>query len=86
MAEVSGLSRMHFAAQFRTRTGLSPMKFLMRRRIERAQELLLLPRSKILDVAFDVGFKNQAHFTMAFSRVAGETPHRWRKANQEIEQ
>ena len=40
LAGVAGLTRMHFAAQFRAATGLRPHEYLLRRRVERAQELL----------------------------------------------
>ena len=40
LAAVAGLSRMHFAAQFRAAVGMRPHDFLLKRRIERAQELL----------------------------------------------
>lgn len=78
LAGVAGLSRMHFAAQFRAATGLRPHEFLLRRRIDRAQYLLAEPDRKLVDVALSVGFQTQAHFTTVFRRIVGETPHRWR--------
>lgn len=81
LAGAAGLTRMHFAAQFRVATGLRPHEFLLRRRIERAQELLAEPSETLVDVALAVGFQTQAHFTTVFKRFVGETPHRWRRAN-----
>ncbi len=78
MARAAGLSRMHFAAQFRAATGLRPHEFLLRRRIERACEMLVDDRAELAQVALDVGFQTQAHFTTVFKRIRGETPHRWR--------
>ncbi len=78
LAGVAGLSRMHFAAQFRAATGLRPHEFLLRRRIDHARYLLADPRRKLVDVALSVGFQTQAHFTTVFKRIVGETPHRWR--------
>ena len=78
LAGVAGLSRMHFAAQFRAATGLRPHEFLLRRRIDHAQRLLAEPRTKLVDVALSVGFQTQAHFTTVFKRFVGQTPHRWR--------
>lgn len=80
LAAVVGLSRMHFAAQFRAATGLRPHEFLLRRRIEHARHLLAEPRTKLVEVALSVGFQTQAHFTTVFKRIVGETPHRWRHA------
>lgn len=79
MANAAGLTRMHFATQFRASTGLSPHEYLLRRRIARAQELLLNPDLPIAGIALDVGFQTQAHFTVVFKRIVGETPGRWRK-------
>ncbi|MFZ5780019.1 MAG: helix-turn-helix domain-containing protein [Pseudomonadota bacterium] len=79
MAGSAGLSRMHFAAQFRLATGLRPHEYLLRRRIERAQEMLRDPRTALVEVALGVGFQTQSHFTTVFKRFAGITPHRWRR-------
>jgi AraC family transcriptional regulator len=81
LAGAAGLSRMHFAAQFRSATGLRPHEYLLRRRIERAQTLISGSRAPLCEVAFDVGFKSQAHFTTVFARFAGETPNAWRHRN-----
>jgi AraC family transcriptional regulator len=79
MAAAAGLTRMHFAAQFRAATDMRPHDFVLQRRIERAQELLLNPEPALVDVALSVGFQTQAHFTTVFKRFAGGTPHRWRR-------
>jgi AraC family transcriptional regulator len=63
IAGATGLSRMHFAAQFRAATGQRPHEHLLQRRIERARELLLTSRLPLVEIAFEVGFKTQAHFT-----------------------
>lgn len=81
LAAVTGLTRMHFAAQFRVSTGIRPHEFLLRRRIEHAQELLLQSNLSIVDVALSVGFQTQAHFTTVFKRFVGNTPHQWRRYN-----
>jgi AraC-like DNA-binding protein len=78
MAESAGLTRMHFASQFRKACGLRPHEYLLRRRIEHAQALLLGPHATVLDVALNCGFRSQAHFTTVFKRFVGETPCSWR--------
>jgi AraC family transcriptional regulator len=79
IAAFAGLSRMYFAAQFRAATGLRPHEYLLRRRIERAQELLSSSCLTLVEVALSVGFQTQAHFTTVFKRFVGETPHQWRR-------
>ncbi len=78
IAGSTGLTRMHFASQFRRATGMRPHEYLLRRRIEHAQHLLRESRHNVLDVALSCGFRSQAHFTTVFKRLVGETPHCWR--------
>jgi AraC-like DNA-binding protein len=80
LAGAAGRTRMHFAAQFRVATGTRPHDFVLRRRIERARELLHDPSLALVDIALCVGFQNQAHFTTVFKRFTGATPHRWRRS------
>jgi AraC-like DNA-binding protein len=82
LARCAGLSRMHFAAQFRAATGMRPHEYLVRRRIQRAQEILLTTGMPLVEVALSVGFQTQAHFTTVFRRFLGETPGRWRQAQR----
>ncbi|MGF6754791.1 helix-turn-helix domain-containing protein [Paraburkholderia sp. GAS42] len=82
IAASAGFTRMHFAAQFRRATGLRPHEYLLRRRIEHAQHLLLNSKHNVFDVALSCGFRSQPHFTTVFKRFVGETPYCWRmKAN-----
>jgi AraC-like DNA-binding protein len=81
LAAIAGLSRMHFASQFRVATGLRPHEFLLRRRVGRAEELLRTSSATIVEIALTVGFRTQAHFTTVFKRFVGSTPHQWRAAN-----
>jgi AraC family transcriptional regulator len=80
LAMVAGLSRMHFAAQFRAAMGMRPHEYLLKRRIERAEELLKQAEVSLVDIALTVGFQTQAHFTTVFKRFAGDTPYQWRCA------
>jgi AraC family transcriptional regulator len=78
ISAVSGLTKMHFAAQFRLSTGLRPHEFLVRRRIERAQDLLASTDATVVRIAIDVGFQSPAHFATVFKRFVGDSPTRWR--------
>jgi transcriptional regulator GlxA family with amidase domain len=81
LAAVAGLSRMHFASQFRVATGLRPHEFLLRRRIRRAAELMRDTTMPIMEIALSVGFQTQAHFTTVFKQFTGYTPRNWRVGN-----
>jgi AraC-like DNA-binding protein len=80
LAAAAGLTRMHFAAQFRAATGLPPHEYLLRRRIERAQEMLTEGRTSLVEVALSVGFQTQSHFTSVFKRFVGQPPRAWRQS------
>lgn len=73
IAEAVALSPFHFARSFRTATGLSPYQFVLRRRVERASELLLRG-FEIAAAATACGFADQSHLTTHFKRRWGMTP------------
>jgi AraC-like DNA-binding protein len=79
LAAVAGLSRMYFASQFRMATGLRPHIFLLKRRIQRAQEQMIATTDSLVEIALSVGFQSQAHFTTTFRKLVGQTPYRWRR-------
>lgn len=81
LAAIAGLSRMHFASQFRVATGVRPHEFLLQRRIRRAEQLMSDTTMTIMEIALTVGFQTQAHFTTVFKRFSGCTPRRWRVSN-----
>lgn len=80
LARVAGLSRMHFAAQFRAATGLRPHDYLLYQRIENAKAKLSSTNMPLAEVSLAVGFQAQAHFSTVFRRLTGETPARWRRS------
>src|SRR5437870_12455651 len=81
LAELSGLVHMspyHFARLFKQSTGVSPHRFLVRRRIEQARALLAAQTLPIAEIARSVGFRTPSHFTTTFRRVTGITPSVYR--------
>jgi AraC family transcriptional regulator len=79
LSNAVGLSRMHFAAQFRAATGCTPNRYILRRKIAHAQILLRDPSMSIVDVALILGFRTQAHFTVVFKSIVGSPPAHWRR-------
>lgn len=74
LAGEAGVSRFHFARQFRLSTGESPMGYLRRLRIERSKSILQTRDSTIAEVAARLGFSDQSHFTRIFGRLVGVSP------------
>src|SRR3954463_7546971 len=74
LARQAGVSRFHFARQFRLSTGASPMGYLRRVRIERSKSILQARETTIAEVAARLGFSDQSHFTRIFGRLVGVSP------------
>lgn len=79
IAENAGYSASYFSSVFQRETGMSPYRFLIRARIERAQQLLQTTGASIQDIAFKTGFGSVANFSYAFRKEAGVSPHEFRK-------
>jgi AraC family transcriptional regulator len=79
LAAVAHVSPYHFARLFKHSTGLPPHQYVIACRIERAKELLRgRDRLPLAEVATEVGFADQSHFTRHFKRLVGVTPRRFR--------
>jgi AraC family transcriptional regulator len=80
LAHVAGVSRFHFARQFRARTGESPMGYLLRTRVDRAKMLLRDSRTRVIDISAELGFADQSHFARTFRRLVGMPPSAYARA------
>src|SRR6266436_7861537 len=72
------MSPYHFARLFQRSTGLSPHRFVVRARIDRAAALLTEPELPIAQISRVVGFRTPRHFSTVFRRLMGVTPHEYR--------
>lgn len=79
MARVVAMSQYYFSKLFKTSTGTTPHQYVMRQRVERAQELLQQTPIPLADIATQVGFGTQSHFTSVFRHIVGITPNRYRE-------
>ncbi|MEK3885737.1 response regulator [Paenibacillus sp. PL2-23] len=79
MAEYTQLSPSHFGVLFKKQTGMSPVNYINRIRVEQAKERLMQTDKKIYEIAEEVGFSNLPYFTRLFKQVAGLTPKEFRK-------
>lgn len=79
IAQECSLTRSHFSRAFKQATGMAPHAWLLRMRVERAQELLrAVPTIAMAQIAQECGFADQPHLTRVFTRLTGETPSAWR--------
>lgn len=78
LADAAALSPFHFARAFKAATGVAPAAYVMRRRLERAQELLARSVLPIAVVALQSGFSSQSHLTRRLKAATGLTPAAFR--------
>jgi AraC family transcriptional regulator len=74
-----GLSVRHFTRAFRQSVGMPPHRYLLKRRIERARDLLRDRSLSLLEVAIACGFSDQSHFTRLFRASMEMSPGAWRR-------
>lgn len=77
MATEIGMSRFYFCRLFKQSTGITPYQYLIKCRIERAKVLLRQGKLSVADIALEVGFSNQSHFTKHFKRLVSVTPKKF---------
>lgn len=82
LAAIAGSSRFHFIKLFRNTAGLSPMEYLERSRVNRAEILLRGGQLTIAQIASAVGFSDQSHFTRRFRMWTGVTPGHYHRDNK----
>nr|WP_296074276.1 AraC family transcriptional regulator [uncultured Actinoplanes sp.] len=79
LAKLSGMSRFHLVRAFRAAYGETPIRYLTRRRIERAQDLLRYANLTVTEVCMVVGFSSLGSFSARFSDLVGESPTAYQK-------
>jgi AraC family transcriptional regulator len=82
LAKLVSLSTSHFCRAFRESFGQAPHSYIMRRRLERAQELMLATPEPLSQIAITSGHTDQAHLIRRFRQHMGETPNAWRRRHE----
>lgn len=80
MAAVVGYSPDHFARLFRQTFRVSPYRYLLGRRVERAKSMLRDAHVPIAQIALACGFASQSHLNSVFKRLTGVTPAGYRRS------
>ncbi len=70
----------HFFTLFRQETGISPRQYLIKRRVEKARQLLETTRMSIVEISNETGFSSQSALNNTFKAQFGCTPGSIRKA------
>jgi AraC family transcriptional regulator, activator of mtrCDE len=79
LADIAGMSRSAFAAQFMKAFGQPPMSMLKLVRLRKAAELLATTALPVAEVARMVGFSSRSNFSQAFHAMHGMDPSAFRR-------
>jgi AraC family transcriptional regulator len=79
LAEAVRLSPSHFRRAFRHTFGVAPHGYILRRRVDRAKELMQTTNDALADIALACGLADQSHFSTVFRRIECESPNAWRR-------
>jgi AraC family transcriptional regulator len=74
LAREACLSAFHFARSFKAATGVSPHRYVLKRRLDHAKTLLAAGALPLAEVALTCGFSSQAHFSSSFKQATGMSP------------
>lgn len=79
LAERSNLNTQYFSRLFEQHIGQRPTKYVIEKRIERAQYLIMNSTLSHVQIAGEVGFQSSSHFCRTFKKVTGNSPRIFKK-------
>jgi len=82
LAAIARLSPAHFCRAFKVSFGRTPHSYVLHRRLECAQRLMLTTEASLAQIALDCGLFDQAHLSRVFRRATGTTPNAWRRQHR----
>jgi len=79
LARMSSLSVSRFKANFKAETGIPPHEYILRRKIEKAKQLMTEGVTNITDIAYLLNFASSQHFSATFKKFTYKTPKEYLK-------
>ncbi|MBI1172412.1 helix-turn-helix domain-containing protein [bacterium] len=79
LAVLVGLSPSYLSRAFKVSTGVTPRRWQLMEKVQRAQQIMITTNDPLADIALASGFADQSHFTNAFRTFTGTTPRAWRR-------
>ncbi len=83
-ADFCKMSKVHFSRFFKQITGMPPVQFVLKIRIDRAKELLDFTDKPIAEIAEACGFPDQNYFARTFKKITGMSPTQYRNVGNRI--
>jgi AraC family transcriptional regulator len=84
LATMACFSKDHFTRLFKSILGMPPHEYLIRKRIEKAQALLLTSDLSHIEIMEETGIKNVSYFSRMFKKHTDKTPAAYRKASWDM--
>jgi AraC-like DNA-binding protein len=79
IADLAAVTKPYFIKIFKSEFGFSPIQYINKKKVERAQLLLYTTEQTVKEVAYALGFCDQNYFIRLFRKVTGITPQKYRK-------
>ncbi|MHA0858117.1 AraC family transcriptional regulator [Paenibacillus sp. CMAA1364] len=79
VAEIIGIHRAYFSSEFKRKIGISPIAYITKQKMDRANLLLLETNNSITEIAYSLGYPNVFSFTRAFKSNFSICPSEFRK-------
>lgn len=79
LADIAAMSHYHFARAFKKSIGVTPVRYVWARRVDRAKIMLKNKDFALADITAKCGFSSQSHFTTLFRKITGTTPGIYRR-------
>ena len=80
LASICCLSEDHFIRLFRQELRQTPIDYINRKKIEKAQLLMVVKNQTMKDIAYTLSFENVSYFNRLFKKMVGKTPGEYRKS------
>jgi len=78
LSDLLNLTKFQFLNRFRYTTGITPYQYILKVKMEKAEQLLTKTSLPLTRIAYDLGFSDQSHFNKCFKRFFGYTPGKLR--------
>lgn len=84
LAALTHMNKYYLAHAFTKYTGLSPINYLLQKRIQEAKSLLESTSCSIAQISNMLGFSSQSYFSQVFKKSTGKTPIQHRNESKEL--
>ena len=78
LAQVACVTKPYLIRLFKQDFGISPLKYINKKKVERAQLLLITEDMPVKDIAYTLGFNDYSYFIRMFKKTTGKTPQVYR--------